>query len=525
MIILKGRIMLKKKTSLWIIALVIAVLAGLSAPAIISFAGQSAAKGFGAFFLLSFVCIIGSSLAVLNITSQGVSALDNHISLVSSGQTAMGSPSGLEGDPGIGVLSRRLGDYFKKLDDKMKNVKGHASTIQCASGNMLSLSEQVLEKCHTTQGNVAALSQEGSQVSDNMISVSAAVEQASDNIDLVAAASEEMHSTITEIAKNMESARAVTGQAVEISGTVTTSMDKLGEAASQISQITETISEISEQTNLLALNATIESARAGEAGKGFAVVAGEIKSLAEQTSNATLKIRKMINGVSSLTLDSGKHITQITGIIETMSETVNTIAAALEQQSAATREISENAHQAATGMGEISSNVTSTAAGAKEMAGSIQGISQDSGDIGMRIFESKINTDEVKNISDILDASANELQSDDPVFDIGNVKLAHMGWRTNLEAVMADHKQMTPEDVVSHKDCAFGKWYFSEGKKFKDNPLYAEIGIHHEAVHAQAKTVIHNHNAGNAGGAEQEMAKFLAAKDNMFQNLDKLYLA
>ncbi|MCG8619989.1 MAG: methyl-accepting chemotaxis protein, partial [Desulfobacterales bacterium] len=348
--------------------------------------------------------------------------------------------------------------------------------------------------------------------------------QASENIDMVAAASEEMHTTISEIATGMDSAREVTDQAVEISGTMTASMDKLGEAAGQISQITETISDISEQTNLLALNATIESARAGEAGKGFAVVAGEIKSLAGQTSTATLKIKEMIDGVASLTRDSAGHIGQITGIIGTMSDTVNSIAASLEQQSAATKEISENAHQAAEGMGDISKNVTDTADSTKQMAGSIQGIHSDSDDIGMRIFESQINTDEVKNIADLLNVSAEALQKDAPLFDIGNVKLAHMGWRTNLEAVMAGHKQMSADDVVSHRDCDFGKWYFGEGQKFKEIPLFGEMGVHHEAVHVQAKKVIQAYNDGDTRGADTEMKKFLDAKNNMFENLDRLYL-
>ncbi|HCY85708.1 MAG TPA: chemotaxis protein, partial [Desulfobacteraceae bacterium] len=278
------------------------------------------------------------------------------------------------------------------------------------------------------------------------------------------------------------------------------------------------------QTNLLALNATIESARAGEAGKGFAVVAGEIKSLAGQTSAATLKIKEMIDGVASLTQDSAGHIGQITGIIGTMSDTVNSIAASLEQQSAATKEISENAHQAAEGMGDISRNVTDTAESTKQMSGSIQGIHTDSDEIGMRIFESQINTDEVNNIAELLNASAGALQRDEPLFDIGNVKLAHMGWRTNLEAVMAGHKQMSPEDVASHRDCAFGKWYFGEGQKFKEIPLFVEMGGHHEAVHVQAKKVIQAHNDGDTRGADTEMKKFLDAKNNMFENLDRLYL-
>ena len=68
--------------------------------------------------------------------------------------------------------------------------------------------------------------------------------------------------------------------------------------ADEIGKVIEVIQDIAEQTNLLALNATIEAARAGDAGKGFAVVATEVKELAKQTANATIDIRKRIEGHS-----------------------------------------------------------------------------------------------------------------------------------------------------------------------------------------------------------------------------------
>ncbi len=64
-----------------------------------------------------------------------------------------------------------------------------------------------------------------------------------------------------------------------------------------INNIVDTIKGISEQTNLLALNAAIEAARAGEHGKGFAVVADEIRKLAGESSDATVKVRTIIEDI------------------------------------------------------------------------------------------------------------------------------------------------------------------------------------------------------------------------------------
>jgi methyl-accepting chemotaxis protein len=486
--------------------------------------GSSLSGGSALFFVIGL--IVGAAIVffINKTNNRKLGDLTHHIASLNNGDKKLFEPSGVTGGGDIARLAEQIDAFARKMNNKMKNFEGHASTILCSARNMQNLAGQILAKCEATHSNTSSLSSESSQVGDNMNTVSAAVNQANSNIELVAAASEEMHSTISEIAKNMEEARGITQEAVTLSGTVTKSMEDLGDAAKQITNITDTISEISEQTNLLALNATIESARAGEAGKGFAVVANEIKSLAEQTSGATLKIKEMVTGITSLTRDSGQHIGKITDVIENMNQTVNSIATALEQQSAATQEISQNAHQASEGIGDIHSSMTDTTHEVSEMSGHIQNICDDAEGIGFSIFESRINADETISISDLLLASTKEFQSEEAKFDIGNVKLAHMGWRTTLEAVLASHKQMEPEEVVAHTDCAFGKWYFNDGKIFSSYDLYDEIGVHHEKVHNQAKEVIRKHNAQDSAGAKIEMDKFLEAKDKMFEALDRLYL-
>ncbi len=452
-----------------------------------------------------------------------IAGLIAHISAKMSGDLKLNEDSGISGDAGIGALGRVLDQFTHKISDQAKSFEGHANTILCSSNTMQSLAGDMLNKCETTKGNTHALSSESGQVNGNMSSVAAAVEQANTSIDLVAAASEEMHATIQEITKSMSEARQTTKEAVGISDQVTSGMDELGQAAKSISDITEAISEISEQTNLLALNATIESARAGEAGKGFAVVANEIKTLAEETGSATLKIKEMVTAITSLTQTSQTDITEVSQIISKMDDAVTSIAAALEEQSVATREISQNAHQAAQGIGNIQENMVSTTQEVGHMDCQIQGICDDAEGIGMHIFETRINAEEATGMSEIMLAAAKAFKTDPPAFDIGNVKVAHMGWRTTLEAVLAGHKQMKPEEVVSHRDCAFGKWYFSDGKKFNSLDLYRQIGEFHETVHDQARAVIKSKNAGDTAGAKTQMEKFIAAKDAMFDGLDRLY--
>lgn len=475
------------------------------------------------FIVIGAAC--GAGLSFFFISKAGKSSdLENHVASLSNGEKKLSDLSGLSSQTAMGRLADQIDAFSKTISEQFKTFEGHASTLKCTSGNMLTLADTILSKCDTTRESTDNLSEESMRVQSNMESIAAAVDQANTNINLVAAASEQMYGTVSEIAKSMEEARSITQNAVTLSTSVTQSMDKLRVAAQGITDITDTINEISEQTNLLALNATIESARAGEAGKGFAVVANEIKSLAEQTSDATLKIKDMTTEIKDLTDDSGKSISDITQIIDKMSLTVNGIASSLEEQSAATKDISESASQASAGINDINTNVANTSSEIKEITSHIQSIAEDGREIGKSVFESRINADETEAISKILIEAAHNLQSEQPKFDIGNVKLAHMGWRTNLEAVLANHKKMEPDQVVKHTDCAFGKWYFSEGKKFSSYELYDEIGIHHERVHEQAMKVIERHNANDGPGAKAEMDQFLDAKEKMFDALDRLYL-
>lgn len=87
-------------------------------------------------------------------------------------------------------------------------------------------------------------------------------------------------------------------QSEKVGDSVAEKMNELMDNTKKMNSIVEMINSITRQTSLLSLNASIEAARAGEAGKGFAVVAGEISSLANQTSEATINITKLINGIS-----------------------------------------------------------------------------------------------------------------------------------------------------------------------------------------------------------------------------------
>lgn len=424
----------------------------------------------------------------------------------------------------LGELAGWLNLFMDKLQTMIMNMFGASQTISESASIVKNLNTKISGKLEHIADSFGIVSDSCVQTSDNMISVSAAMEQATTNVDTVAAAAEEMSSSVEEIAKNTASARQTTDKTVELAQTISTEVNQLGNAANEIDQVTTTITDISEQTNLLALNATIEAARAGEAGKGFAVVANEIKTLAQQTAEATLEIRAKIESVQQATSTTIERIVEVTQVIEDSSNVVNSIASAVEEQSAATREIAENASQTAVGIQEVNENVAEATVQLDKINKEINTERKSIEDVAFSTVEADINSNEMSAQSQSLADLANMFHTGDKKFNIGKIKIAHLAWRTTLEAVIRGVKQMKPEDVTSHKECDLGKWYFGPGQAFASYKEFQEINVWHEKVHTIARDVVELCAKGEADKSGPFLDDFKEARENLFKLLDSIYL-
>ncbi|NDY74641.1 hypothetical protein DO021_22465 [Desulfobacter hydrogenophilus] len=254
----------------------------------------------------------------------------------------------------FGRLAKWFNVFMEKLQKIILQISGNSETIREFSKLGIVSNKQINKRMDKMLDSFGIISASCLKTNENMNSVAAAMEQASSSVDTVASGAEQMSSSVDEIAKNTAKARETTDETVRLATAISKEIDELGRAAIEIDQVTTTITDISAQTNLLALNATIEAARAGEAGKGFAVVASEIKGLAQQTAEATLEIRKKIEGVQKATNVTVTGINEVVSVIGDSSDVVNSIASAVEEQSAATREIASSAAQTASSIQDIS---------------------------------------------------------------------------------------------------------------------------------------------------------------------------
>ncbi len=274
----------------------------------------------------------------------------------------------------VGSLAKWFNAFIERLHNIIVDIGGNAETVTAASGELLTISEQISDGSDELSGKANSVAAAAEEMSTNMNSVAAASEQASTNIGMVTESASQMQGTLSEVAANCQKARDISSEAEAQVDEASTRVGLLGDAAKDISKVTDVITEIAEQTKLLALNATIEAARAGDAGKGFAVVAGEIKSLAAQTAQATNDIKGKIDGIQNSTDATVQDVKKISGVISDVNEIVTTIAASVEEQSVIATEVAENIEQASTGIDNVNENVAQSSQVSSEIAQDISGV-------------------------------------------------------------------------------------------------------------------------------------------------------
>ena len=453
----------------------------------------------------------------------------------------------------IGRLTQALNSMAKNLRHTLQDVAQNSVMVETASKKLSGTAGQMTQTSHEMNGQTGAVTELAGQISEDMANVEEISENMSSNavaiartseemaseVNSVAAAIEEMSASIGEVSQNCAQGQNFANYAKEKGSSSAQEIAELHQTSLNINRVVEVINDIADQTKLLALNATIEAARAGEAGKGFAVVANEVKDLARQTAEATVDIIEQIQLMQKKTESVVNAMNEITGINEEVSEINTSIAAAVEEQTATVAEVArtvagtaQNATQVSTTIKDLSSSID------QQVVTSIQEASQAIADVTQVIQEVQGKAEENETgagetsyfateftrISHELSDNVSRFKLGEAKFDLANVKSSHLAWRAKLDGLLHKGQSLSVDELVSHEQCDFGQWLFSEeGKALNTLPVYDKVVEHHRDVHDVALKIVQLVEQDRKDEATALMEQFENSREQLFSGLDELY--
>ncbi len=295
-------------------------------------------------------------------------------------------------------------DEFRGLaasaNNMIVNTKNLVNKVTGATGQLENSSRDV----ETVSGIISSYSMDITQaideINEGMSRQSEHAQECVTKTDILSGEIQEVSRVVEEVEKLVDETEGMINQGMKIVNLLgsrareTTSItQKVGESINSLRQESEiintfvgTITEISEQTNLLSLNASIEAARAGEAGRGFAVVAEEIRKLADDSAKAAGEIRNNVEHIAGQTQNSVESARNAENMVAAQTEAVEQVVDVFLKMQ-------------------------------KQMGTLIEGLKEIVNSTEKADHERRYTVDAVKNISDIIEETAN---SAEVVKDVAN---------------------------------------------------------------------------------------------------------
>ena len=247
------------------------------------------------------VCALADGLnGLLDAVRDGVSSTANVLAAIASADLTVRTSVA-----GGGEFAR----LAKDANATAEQLSAIVRDLQHASRDLAGATTEI-----RTGANELAL--RATEQADVLDSTEKAIRSLGDELDAHTQTANDAH---TAVARIRESTTLGSDAMQEASG----AMRSIEESSKSVADILGTIESISFQTTLLSLNASVEAARAGEAGRGFAVVAEEIRVLASTTTDASAKIRELVD-------QSTKSVESGVSCIETARTRMDAISASVD---------------------------------------------------------------------------------------------------------------------------------------------------------------------------------------------------
>lgn len=106
---------------------------------------------------------------------------------------------------------------------------------------------------------------------------------------------------------------------------------------------------------------------------------------------------------------------------------------------------------------------------------------------------------------------------------VRQAKSAHIRWRAHAQAMVAGLPIEEQRVPVHHKDCDFGRWFYSAGfRAFGHWPIYQDVEYSHELLHEAYKLLHEARSGGDQARGALIMEQLLGISHSLLAGLELL---
>ena len=324
-----------------------------------------------------------------------------------------------EGNNEITTLSESLNEYIEKMRVTLQNLSSISGNMNTRAGECFDISSTLADANQNQGESIEKLNETLNLMNTSIDEVANAALDLANTSNQLSESANDVKNLCQETMEASTTGRSEMESMTQNVGTLSTTITELtaiikstAQSIEEITGITETINAISEQTNLLSLNASIEAARAGEMGKGFEVVASEVGALANQSTEATERIRKLIEDITKNIKDINNKADICVKDMEECVTGVNNANQSFNKIYTDVTKATQGIVEIANGINRINDVASGNATTTKEQANNITEVLELSDMIVNESNKLRRETQNITNISENLNQYSDEINSD-----------------------------------------------------------------------------------------------------------------